>query len=434
MSGRRSRTVEKRKERKRAENQARHRQRENLKRILELMGLGGLENELNESASSILARVFPSPRVVVAPRLAPDGDLQAKAAELGRDLNKVGIRIGGDYLSHADFFTVCLGLHYLTQLRRSDSTSAGGGRGRSQVMNRLMRFKERHEPEMLDGLFGAVRKFLALNSRLDGAIYTVRHGASIEGRKFVCTTTLDRIAAVPVQIESGGFRRPAFRCGVTEDYDSGAIAWTGWDSEVLGPDAPCRLPVYIQSHAIAQAYKRLSVDERDRSLHFVLAQSLHHPRIVLGRDGQLLVDVRFRDERVGYLVAERLPDAILVKTFLLVTMRGTPEGERLHRRLRLSRADLEYLELDDFAKLAFTDLLKDDDVARIFVESGCEGLLTLARQGLPFDIPGNYATRFKSYFGQSLDLAPGNAWPGMSPGWRGVRRTDEEPANPPASE
>jgi hypothetical protein len=42
---------------------------------------------------------------------------------------------------------------------------------------------------------------------------------------------------------------------------------------------------------------------------------------------------------VGYFIARRLPDRVLIKTFLLLTMRGTPESQNLHRLLRLRGCD-----------------------------------------------------------------------------------------------
>jgi hypothetical protein len=64
----------------------------------------------------------------------------------------------------------------------------------------------------------------------------------------------------------------------------------------------------------------------------------------------------------------------------------------------MSRRDLEYLELDRLVHLLTSDLLKDEAVADIFRECGCEGLIECARRELVDEVFKGSADRFKAYF------------------------------------
>jgi hypothetical protein len=126
-------------------------------------------------------------------------------------------------------------------------------------------------------------------------------------------------------------------------------------------------------------------------------------------DGRFLVEfVVNGNNRVGYLLGQRLPNAVLIKTFLLLTMQGTPESRNLHRLLRLHRPDIEYLGLDDLETLATTDLLRDPEVADIFRRCGCGDLLRFATEGYRGEIRLGYARQFKSFLGRSFDSIIGS--------------------------
>jgi hypothetical protein len=118
------------------------------------------------------------------------------------------------------------------------------------------------------------------------------------------------------------------------------------------------------------------------------------------KEGRFLVDMVVNGgKRVGYLVGSRLADRVLIKTFLLLTMQGTPESQELYRRLRLRRPDIEYLGPDDIQTLATTDLVRDPEIARIFEECGCRDLLRFVTEDSWGDIRSGYANRFKAFLG-----------------------------------
>lgn len=100
-----------------------------------------------------------------------------------------------------------------------------------------------------------------------------------------------------------------------------------------------------------------------------------------------------------HLVVQQLPDKVLVKTFLFLTMQGTPEARKLRQRSKLCRPDIEYNRLDKLETYAFTDLRQDADLVRIINECGCGSLLDVldALQLVDFQFPLGYARELKEY-------------------------------------
>ena len=116
----------------------------------------------------------------------------------------------------------------------------------------------------------------------------------------------------------------------------------------------------------------------DRSLvHKAAIGALERPEgLHRSRDGYL-VDVWIGPHKVGYLVAQVLPRMVFIKTFLFLTMQGTPESELLRGKLGLGRSDVERYKLDEFHTLTGTDIIKDPLLARVLGECGCGHLLSL---------------------------------------------------------
>jgi hypothetical protein len=81
--------------------------------------------------------------------------------------------------------------------------------------------------------------------------------------------------------------------------------------------------------------------------------------------------------RIGYFVGNVIGGKVLIRTFLFLTMQGTPESKLLYQRLGVRRADIERLGLDELATYLYTDLGDDEQLARILTDCGCGGLLEL---------------------------------------------------------
>lgn len=98
---------------------------------------------------------------------------------------------------------------------------------------------------------------------------------------------------------------------------------------------------------------------------------------------------------------------MVVRTFLFLTMDGTPEGDALQRTLRLARDDKGYLGLDDFRMFLSTDLTLDDRLAEILAGRGCGGLFELGRQVGAGARKAGQAELVSRHLG--LEFAPGAA-------------------------
>jgi hypothetical protein len=145
------------------------------------------------------------------------------------------------------------------------------------------------------------------------------------------------------------------------------------------------LPVYISSHALDRIRERLD-DRWVRvvtmfALYFTMDKPVYHP---LNDDsGDMLVELRVKgpDMKLGYLVVSRTRNEIIIKTFLFLTMYQTPEGNKLHRRLRMARPDYDFHKLENYSTLANSDLTTHPKLRPLWEECGFGGLLTLIDGG-----------------------------------------------------
>src|SRR5262249_15794776 len=137
-----------------------------------------------------------------------------------------------------------------------------------------------------------------------------------------------------------GVERNVVRCYIP-DSPNGLKELT-WSSDAIGlPGRDENLRVVIQSHAIEQLRNRVPFANS-----FWTFDSLAEPQFVEVNEDRFLVEYRFCGRRMGYFSCLRLGETVLIRTFLFLTMQGTPEARLLRKRLRLSRSDIEYNELD----------------------------------------------------------------------------------------
>jgi len=69
----------------------------------------------------------------------------------------------------------------------------------------------------------------------------------------------------------------------------------------------------------------------------------------------------------------------VVRTFKFLTMRSTPEGKRLEKRLRITRAGVNYLELHKLSTFTQTDLIRDHGLRYMLKQAGCGHLFELEK-------------------------------------------------------
>lgn len=220
--------------------------------------------------------------------------------------------------------------------------------------------------------------------RFDERLYGARLKKPVHGSRRV-RLEIRLFTAPPrrTQIEVDGIARPAYHCAGFLRAD--LIDYVSWRPRELGIDRlnePC--PVYVQSHAIDKFKERLAGTRKAPVPTSAIFQSLVNPNIVACTlDRTLLIECATPLGRLGYFLVRFLGDKFLVTTFLFLTMKGTPEADRLYERLRIGRHTVETMKLDRIETFLLSDIGKDKKISTVLRECGCGHLLSLADH-MPF--------------------------------------------------
>ena len=152
------------------------------------------------------------------------------------------------------------------------------------------------------------------------------------------------------------------------------------------------LPVFIQNHALIRLSERLSPIIEGYQ-HLQLYTSIAEPYVHYTEKGIPLIEYRFLGHKLGYLVPVLCKDSIVIKTFLFLTMSGTPEGNRLNERMQVKAYEKEYLEIDKF-KIFQSDVATDQKLRDFFFECGCKSLFDLS-DTLKCELTEGYAEKLR---------------------------------------
>ncbi len=198
------------------------------------------------------------------------------------------------------------------------------------------------------------------------------------------------------RVEIDGKARPAFQAAVP--WNLKGFRWLECDGAALGLEGGRSYPVFLQSHALCQLRERLAPSLiPEVALQIGLICSLDEPAVAEARGDGFLIAFQYGGVRVGYLTARLVGDKLVVTTFLLLTMEGTPEGRLLRQKLRLSRRDIEYERLDRLETFLSPDVLADKELVKVLEASRCGSLLALARDGFPHTAVGGHAEELKRF-------------------------------------
>jgi hypothetical protein len=159
--------------------------------------------------------------------------------------------------------------------------------------------------------------------------------------------------------------RKAFKLGIVE---RGKLRWV----EIK------RMPVFVQQHALDRLRERTSpTNNTSGDLFLTMCESFINEPEIIEKDRSFLVPCIYSSEKVGYFQCMITDGAVLITTFLFLTMDGTPEGEQLWKKLRIGRYDKEYLGLDSLKLFMTSDLRSDPEFMTLLRECKCDHLLTL---------------------------------------------------------
>jgi hypothetical protein len=208
---------------------------------------------------------------------------------------------------------------------------------------------------------------------------------------------------VPVSLPVFDGRRKAFPCERAET-NIGPRPLT-WNPAQLGIGTDNReLPLFVSDHALTRLRERIPVAVPASTLHNMMYDSLERPRLQpTERADGFLVEAGQPAKKLGYFVVEVYADFVFVRTFLFLTMQGTPEARCLRRKLGLSRNDIEHFRLDHLFTLACSDLGDDQELRRALAECGCDYMLDFSNP----EKRVSYLNRYRNPLRRELGLPDG---------------------------
>jgi hypothetical protein len=193
---------------------------------------------------------------------------------------------------------------------------------------------------------------------------------------------------------------------ITDPTNSRPI-WQKLNVKLVGPDM--ELPVYAQLHAIDRLIERIGLQEmgeRGQTEAFISIWQSVKRRVMIRSHAKdtFLLECVFGDQKIGYFTCIAVPGAVLITTFLFLTMDGTPEGRKLQRNLRLRRPDREYLGLDTLDAFLNSDLIHDNELVELMHTCGCGDIFKLKKSVIYSTKPIKIADAMRQYLGLGLNL------------------------------
>jgi hypothetical protein len=397
MSQKRKKKLREREEHRR---RAKGRKRQRCDGLLALLGLEEGFRRLPQHVQDMVWRnQLPAPEVVVEPGAADRDEADLIQGEVRRRLAEATLELSdGRSVPLAEFLAVARPLPRALAFVGAKDVPPAQAPYLLHAQQVTEAFFQANWGRAQEGLAAALYQVCARFSRIDTRLLSVQceevrppHGMQ------VLHITLGAARPEQVRIDLDEATRPAFRCGGL----GRGVEWVTWRSGDLGlPGAGRDLPVYAQHHTLRRLHERLGTAAGPRYfLEHYLWRSLREPRVV-DRDGEdFLVEYRVGERRLGYLVARPLPDKVVVRTFLFLTMQGTPEARLLFQKLRLKRPDIEHNHLDRLEYFQNSDLADDPELVELLTKCGCGHLLAQADVEDQSDWITGVASELRRYLG-----------------------------------
>ncbi len=385
---------------------AREKRLASLHRILNVMGIAHyFDDAPRASIDTILDQYGPSLAVEIDPSAEGDAEIADIRDELDRLIKKVQCETvqGRDVeWSLDDFFrgypAVLDGIDILLEVLQ-DRRFSGLSEHRARLAEARRIFQDSDQKwfwsatgELLAQIAEATSRTFRIDRRVVGVKMSFEGSGRGARRRLILGLRIPRAS----RVTHGGSTRTAFPC--TTYYSVPDIEPLSWNCPKLGIEGPrVDLPVYIGEHAIERLERRLPLDRA--VVHKSAIDALELPEGLHRSGDGYLVDVWIGLHKVGYLVAHILPRMVFVKTFLFLTMRGTPESELLREKVGLRPSDIEHYRLDEFHTLAGRDIIKAPLLARVLGECGCGHLLSMVDPDVRVEWVDLHGDQFKERFG-----------------------------------
>jgi hypothetical protein len=139
------------------------------------------------------------------------------------------------------------------------------------------------------------------------------------------------------------------------------------------------VPVYIQQHALLRLEERIGYTTPGMG-YIILQIALSEKKITPLKGNRVLITCLIKGLKLGYLLAELVEGILVIRTFLLLTNSGTPEGNKLAQLTGLKIEDTKYLSIDNLQGLANSDIEQNEAICKLFREAGCGDILELCKK------------------------------------------------------
>jgi hypothetical protein len=369
---------------------------EPIQKLLSLLGLPPSVLRLAQANKRFRERSSRPPEIL----LDPSASCFPEAGRLGEEIRSVLETVSLDAdasVSASDFLLAGLPVYSFLSRLELPSARQEEVELQARVREAAAQLRNVHLNNLMTKLLPRLELSTIAHSRIDSKLFWVTTDivrSSHAGEKVFQA----RVYATPCQrrqVIGGGDQRPAYRSG--GGFENEGVRWASWDAKALGIGGPRdRYDVYVQAHALDRLHLRICIIP-DYEVHDAMVLSLDEPVVVESRGRELLIEYRFFNYRLGYFVAEQVEDIVLVRTFLFLTMQGTPEARLLWEKFGLRRPDIEYLDLDNLYCFLLTDLPDDPELVRKFEECGCGHLLRMGRPELRDQARRGNAQRMREY-------------------------------------
>lgn len=165
-----------------------------------------------------------------------------------------------------------------------------------------------------------------------------------------------------------------------------------------------KVPVYIQKHAAQRVKERLNLDTAHIDVTFYLLYILFNWRDIIRTHNRFLVPLDCSGVRLGYFVGVLIDDCLVLRTFLFITHKQTPEGRKLSQLAMLQAKDIEYWKIDQLEHLQNLDKEEYPRIYSLFEKAGCANIFNYKRsdQEELTRMP-NYFDGFKEYIQKGSD-------------------------------
>lgn len=303
---------------------------------------------------------------------------------------------GGLSLSIKDY--VCIGYTLMFHITDEESQCKNKEFFVEQFQPLIQAMEKR---DVITELFNLCLSMSSLYSRMHRRMYWMEPTFGKERQSIFHLLTIKSIPAQKKHITIDGVNRPIYRVGWCNW--GGSHQWLSHEPDDLrSKGLPPYVKIYVQSHAFERLQERIDIHYTP-TIHVDLYVSLKRMHLVDCPNHGRMVEYYVGQDKVGYLPYEIKGNKMIILTFLLPTMDGTPEGERFKRKLGLMHKDVEYLNLDRLSTFACSDLKDDEELRHLFTHLGFESLLSVKPDGQLE--PVKIAALLKSYL-RELDLYP----------------------------